>query len=268
MPDVLVDIRPGEKSNGESLTLPSTELIVGGEDDRVYLCEDVNKVTDISRLLSMYTLRTVARSLRRFYGVEEGTTFSQTLQFHNAFHLCPAKGARWDLMAVPGYQEDTIAMILIVVPPWEFDLTEFQNFALEGVPAVGSVEHIPTNTVPNACTILWALLWSICNKWKCRYFAVTTYQHWAFGNISERGYRAQVTDVIEAPVYCAEEQVPKEVLPRPNLAEILTFWMGASLGGAGGIWEVPNDLPKDVFGTVEKPQKPQTGEGTSKATAA
>ncbi|KAH7907172.1 hypothetical protein BJ138DRAFT_1014940 [Hygrophoropsis aurantiaca] len=245
-------IHPGEKTNSEALALPSTELVVGGEEDRLYLCEDVNKVTDISRILSMFLLRTVGRSLRRFYNVEEGTPLSETLRFHNAFHLCPAKGARWDLLAVPGYDGDTVAMIMVVVPPWEFDLAEFQNFALEGTPAKGSVEHIPSDTVPNACTILWALLWNICNKWKCRYFAVTTYEHWVFGNISELGHRAQVTDIIEAPVYSAEEQVPKDLLPRPNLAEMLTFWMGASLGGAGDLWEIPNDLVSRQFHAYTK----------------
>ncbi|KAG1741228.1 hypothetical protein EDD22DRAFT_1007221 [Suillus occidentalis] len=76
---------------------------------------------------------------------------------------------------------------------------------------------------------MWALLWDMCSKQKCQYFAVTTYGYWALGNFNHDMETAYISNLFRAPVFAHDAQVEPDWLPCPGLPEILLFWMAACL---------------------------------------
>jgi len=99
----------------------------------------------------------------------------------------------------------------------------------------------------------------MCSKYKCSYFAVTTYEFWTFGNFTSSLFspfksidavcladrliameNAYISDLFGAPVHPHGVQVRRHMLPSPSMTEVVLFWMAASMGIEGIDW-IPFD---------------------------
>ncbi|EGN97132.1 hypothetical protein SERLA73DRAFT_183746 [Serpula lacrymans var. lacrymans S7.3] len=204
----------------------------------VFLERDVNRVTDITKLLMGCTMFTIIEVMSRFFD-SAPQTWRAKLTFYETYYMPKVDGARWDILEVPG--DEGTSMVIVVVPPWQFDYNEFCEFTREGVQGKESLELSPDATPHHACTILWALLWDLCAPGNTQYFVVTTYHHWAFGNFSKDCRVATVTEPIEA--YVSNIDSTPSTIPTPNIIQMLMFWMGSSLGAGlpRDKWVLPTD---------------------------
>ncbi|KAG1722544.1 uncharacterized protein EDB91DRAFT_1174563 [Suillus paluster] len=221
------------------LTLPSINLMVYDYKGINACMQDVNFVTDITTLLMTFAFRTVARCLHILHDIPEGIdgdAFRKFLQFRSSSEMCPVKDNIFDVVSLPSPHPGYTSMIVLVVPPWAFDNMDFISFIDTGEVTPGSLDGIPTSKPASAPAILWALLWDMCSKQKCQYFAVTTYELWAFGNFSSNMENAYISDLFRAPVHSHDSQVQQDMLPSPSMSETLLFWMAACIGAGGIVW--------------------------------
>ncbi|KAG0696897.1 hypothetical protein DFH29DRAFT_181708 [Suillus ampliporus] len=236
--------RPLEETKDPiGLTLPSINLIKYDKYIDVYL-QDVNFVTDITKLLMTFAFRTVARSLHILHDIPEGgdgDTFREFLQFRRSIEMCPVKDNIFDVVSLPSPHPGHTSMIVLVVPPWVLDNMDFISFIDTGVVTPRSLDGIPTNKPASVPAILWALLWDMCSQQKCQYFAVTTYELWAFGNFSSNMKDAYISDLFRAPVHSHDAQVQQDMLSSPTMTETLLFWMAACIGAGGIVWTPCDD---------------------------
>ena len=97
------------------LALPSTNLVKCDDDDVRFYLQDVNFVTDITRILLMSVLRTVARSIYMLLDIPEGKDgdiFRSLVQFKTSFGMCPVKDKIFDVVS--------LVCILILIIPFGF----------------------------------------------------------------------------------------------------------------------------------------------------
>ncbi|KIK37524.1 hypothetical protein CY34DRAFT_810242 [Suillus luteus UH-Slu-Lm8-n1] len=151
--------------------------------------------------------------------------------------MCPVKDDIFDVVFLPGYRPDRTSMIVLVIPPCALNNKDFLSFINTGTVFPGSLDE-----PASASAVMWALLWDMCSKQKCQYFAVTTYEFWAFGNFNHDMETAYVSDLFRAPVYAYDVEIEMEwfLAALVRVPEILLFWMAACVG-AGGILRTPCD---------------------------
>ncbi|KAG1842860.1 hypothetical protein DFJ58DRAFT_805403 [Suillus subalutaceus] len=220
------------------LTLPSIDFVKCDKDLKRYT-QDVNSVTDITKLLTTFALRTIATSLHILHDIpegEDGDTFRKFLQFRRSSKMCPVKNNIFDVVFLPSPHPDHTSMIILVIPPWALNNTDFVSFVDTGAVTPGSLDGIPTAKPASASAVMWSLLWDTCSKQKCQYFAVTTYEFWAFGNFSSNMQTAYISDLFRAPVHPYDAQVQQDMLLSPAISETLLFWMAACVGAGNILW--------------------------------
>ncbi|OAX41812.1 hypothetical protein K503DRAFT_684573 [Rhizopogon vinicolor AM-OR11-026] len=208
-----------------------------------FYTQDVNFVTDITKLLMAFTFRTIARCLYMLLGIpegEEGDGFRSIVQFKTSFEMCPVNDKNFDVISLPTNTGRT-SMIILVIPPWALDNMDFISFINTGPVAPGSIDVFPADKPASAPATVWAMLWDMCSKHKCYYFAVTTYEFWAFGNFSSNMDNGYISDLFKAPVYSHNAQVERDILPSPTMTETLLFWMAACIGVADINWKPFDD---------------------------
>lgn len=221
------------------LTLPSIDFVNCNEKDLKMCMQDVNSVTDITKLLTTFALRTIANCLHILHDIpegEDGDACRKFLQFRRSSKMCPVKDDIFDVVSLPSPHPNHTSMIILVIPPWALNNMDFLNFIDTGAVTPGSLDGIPTAKPASASAVMWALLWDVCSKQKCQYFAVTTYAFWAFGNFSSDMQTAYISDLFRAPVYPHDAQVQQDMLPSPAIPETLLFWMAACVGAGGILW--------------------------------
>lgn len=221
------------------LTLPSIGFVKCDEQDLAMYTQDVNSVTDIAKLLTKYALETIANCLHILHDIPEGAdgdALRKILQFKHSSKMCPVKNNIFDIISLPSPHRGHMSMIILVIPPWALNNMDFLSFTDTGAVPSGSLDGIPTAKPASASAVMWALLWDICSKQKCQYFAVTTYGFWAFGNFSSDMQTAYISDLFRAPVHPHDAQVHQDMLPSPPISETLLFWMAASVGAGGILW--------------------------------
>ena len=120
----------------------------------------------------------------------------------------------------------------------------------------------------------------MCLKHNCRYFVLTTYEEWVFGNLSPDGlttacrllpavdlsslvlciltdmHRAKVTTHLRAPIFprhmsVSARDVAQPCFPVPNVFELLLLWILAAGNDDHTWWPQPPDMPAPV-----KPSEP------------
>ncbi|KAH7890300.1 hypothetical protein F5I97DRAFT_1922630 [Phlebopus sp. FC_14] len=211
------------------LALPDTELSILDANDMHYLEHFyLNSATDVSRLLHSYALTTVSKAFQLLMGIPPTHPLGQLLHFRQVYNRIPVEGARFDVLGLPALKESELTMMVFVVPPWEKVENYMKDFALAGLIGDHSLDMNPSNHPPLRATILWAVIWQMCADNNCRYFTVTNYDQWIFGNLSQDLHTAQVTSPMKAPVFKKESTVTADQIPRPNILECLLFWMGAA----------------------------------------
>ncbi|KAJ8592540.1 hypothetical protein M405DRAFT_812528 [Rhizopogon salebrosus TDB-379] len=213
--------------------LPSVNLLRYDDKDIRFFMQDVNFVTDITKLLLASVFRTVARCLYMLLDVDEGEDgdgFRNLVQFRTSFEMCPVQDKIFDVVSLPTSHADRTSMIILVIPPWALDNMDFISFINTGPVAPGGLDAFPADRHASASTTIWTMLWDMCSKQKCNYFAVTTYELWAFGNFSSDMERGYISDLFRAPVYSHNAEVQRDMLPSPTMTETLLFWMAACIG--------------------------------------
>ncbi|KAF9218897.1 hypothetical protein BS17DRAFT_790472 [Gyrodon lividus] len=247
LPDFQITSTLLEEGKLRDLTLADTGSSSLDENDFSFLelC-DLNFVTDVTRLLVAFPLRTVLKAFKLFARVPEGHEADKLLRFKDVNNLCPVRDDRFDLLALPGENATDLSLLVVVVSPWDIRLDDLREFVCDGIPTEGSLD-LGTG-VPSPHTVLWALIWDICSKHDCRFFVLSNYDKWVFGNFSKDMRHAQVTTYMRAPVFPKEQNVrvddisdPK--LPVPNVLESLLYWMAAAVAPNHGVFGLPPDIP-------------------------
>lgn len=227
-----------ETKYSDDLILPSIGFVKCDKDLKRYM-QDVNSVTDITKLLTTFALRTIATSLHILHDIpegEDGDMFRKFLQFSRSSKMCPVKNSIFDVVFLPSPHPDHTSMIILVIPPWALNHADFVSFIDTGAVTPGSLDGIPTAKPTSASAVMWSLLWDMCSKQKCQYFAVTTYEFWAFGNFSSNMQTAYISDLFRAPVHPYDAQVQQDMLLSPAISETLLFWMAACAGAGDILW--------------------------------
>ncbi|KDQ55467.1 hypothetical protein JAAARDRAFT_37480 [Jaapia argillacea MUCL 33604] len=155
------------------------------------------------------------------------------VKFEHAELEDEVKGAPWDVYTlVSRSHTDTSQpikkthMLLITLPPWSFTTTDFTQFSsfhnFRGDVLNRGSEPIESWTPVLA---LWALLYDLCLELDCRFFTVTSYDNWVFGNFSESMQTARQSNIHTRHSHT------------PNITQMFVFWSQISRGL--GRWELP-----------------------------
>lgn len=228
IPDFSIPVTPVSNDVTANLALPSAGIADLADDDAdIFDTHEVNCIADLTGILKMVTLRTVETAYRLFSG---SATEHQTT-FHDLNPRFPIKGSKFDMLGLPGSKPGELSMVLLIVPYWEVAYGNLQDLTHEGKQSPGSLDMISTSRPPYYSSVLWAVLWDACKRFNCRLFAVTTYNHWTFGNFSSHLGTAQLTEQIEAPVFLHDAPPSLQQIAechQPNVLECLLFWMAAA----------------------------------------
>jgi hypothetical protein len=85
------------------LVLPSVNLLRYDDKDIRFFMQDVNFVTDITKLLLASVFRTVARCLYMLLDVDEGEDgegFRNLVQFRTSLEMCPVQDKIFDVVSL------------------------------------------------------------------------------------------------------------------------------------------------------------------------
>ncbi|KII85567.1 hypothetical protein PLICRDRAFT_321358 [Plicaturopsis crispa FD-325 SS-3] len=115
------------------------------------------------------------------------------------------------------------AVAVFVVPPWYLapqDMEDFVNTrSFKALPITG--ESSPS--VDQKRQHYWAMIDNVCYNNQIRHFAVTTYEQWVFGCLSDDWKDASISE-IRGHRACS-----------PTILETLLFWMRCGLGNEPGM---------------------------------
>jgi len=219
----------------ENLKLPAPGITV-----MTQITKDRLKVEDINSFtLAVYTsiIVTAMECIR----IVQGKLYPKSSRFTRKFEIRPARGAPWDILLlfnpIPhmAKEPERYELAVICLPPWSFSKLDMEEFATSGIFHANDLDFPPNSMRASNSMLLWAVVHDVCKNAKCRYFIVTTYDHWVFGNISERRTTAAVS-----PVY--DFSAHTEGLRMPNLLQLVTYWGLLSLGTETG-WNLPTETP-------------------------
>ncbi|KAI6129342.1 hypothetical protein EDD16DRAFT_1471553 [Pisolithus croceorrhizus] len=237
IPDFSIPVTPTSNDVTANLALPSAGIADLTDDDaEIFDTHEVNCAADLTSILKMVTLRTIEMAYRLF----SGSVVAHQMTFHDLNPRFPIKSSKFDMLGLPG----ELSMVLIIVPYWEVDCGNLQDLTHEGKQSPGSLDMISTSRPPYYSSVLWAVLWDACKRFNCRFFAVTTYNHWTFGNFSSRLGTAQLTEQIEAPVFPHDASPSLQQIAerhQPNVLECLLFWMAAARDPNHRLLRLPPD---------------------------
>ncbi|KIJ15793.1 hypothetical protein PAXINDRAFT_11376 [Paxillus involutus ATCC 200175] len=209
LPDFQITSTLLEEGKLADLTLADTQSSSLDENDFRFLeLFDLNFVTDVTKFLAAFPLRTALKAFKIFAGVPEEHPVDKLLRFKDVNNLCGIRGDRFDLLALPGENATDLSLLVVVVPPWDIRFDDLKEFIREGMPTEGSLDL--GASVPSPHTVLWALIWDICWEHNCRFFVLSNYDQWVFGNFSNNMRHAQVTTYMRAPVFPKEQNVRAE----------------------------------------------------------
>ncbi|KAG6915313.1 hypothetical protein DXG01_012174 [Tephrocybe rancida] len=207
------------------LRLPSTGHVSYDRDD-IKFFKQVDNEEQFITLMQDYVLRTVSESLRILRGHEHDSPAAAALQFQRASHLCVAHHGRWDILAVPGTLERPFPFFIFLVSPSEFGIQDMLNFANPR-----TFEERRVNELDRPVTMdqtLWAVIHDTC-KHRGRFFAVSNYTRWAFGELSPNDTVACITFPFEAPLLKSDGTASDAINLGCNVIEMLTFWVNWAL---------------------------------------
>ncbi|KIJ64040.1 hypothetical protein HYDPIDRAFT_28932 [Hydnomerulius pinastri MD-312] len=242
VPDFYVTSANAEKLN--ELALPDVDVkSLDGEDVRFLERFSMNFVTDVTRLLDAYAFPTATKALKLFAGIPEGHVLNEAIHLKDINQICPVQNATFDLAALPCPQGNDLTMLVVVVPPWDFQWDDLSDFVRPGQPS----ESLDDIRAASPHTVLWAVIWDICSQRNCRFFVLTSYDYWVFGNFSNDMRTAQVTQYMKAPVFPKEQKVgihdvTDRNLPAPNVIESMMFWLAASMDPLRKEFKLPSDI--------------------------
>ncbi|KIK75958.1 hypothetical protein PAXRUDRAFT_835511 [Paxillus rubicundulus Ve08.2h10] len=247
LPDFQITSTLLEEGKLADLALADTQSSSLDENDFRFLeFSDLNFVTDVTKLLAAFPLRTALKAFKIFAGVPEEHEVNKLLRFKDVNNLCAVRGDRFDLLALPGEKATDLSLLVVVVPPWDIRFDDLNEFVREGIPTGGSLDLGPSAPSPHA--VLWALIWDICWEHNCRFFVLSNYDQWVFGNFSNDMRHAQVTTYMRAPVFPKEQNVRADDIsdpkfPVPNVIECLLYWIAAAVDPNYEVFGLPPNIP-------------------------
>jgi len=113
---------------------------------------------------------------------------------------------------------------VFVVPPWQFGIQDFAELT--------DVQQFENNQLGNPTTAaqkLWAVIHDTCRN-RGRFFVVSNYTRWAFGELSPNDHAVSITDAFEAPILEFDGAYKSTPALGCNVVEMLTFWTAWALG--------------------------------------
>lgn len=204
------------------LLLPSKDLVLYDDADIDFLSRINNEELFVT-VMQDYVLRTVSEALRIIEGQAIDSTVAVALQFRKYSHLCLAHHARWDIFALRGTVTRPFPFFVFVVPPWEFGIHDFAELT--------AVQQFQNNQLVRPSTAahkLWAVIHDTCRN-RGRFFVVSNYTQWAFGELSPNDSAVSITDAFEAPILEFDGAYKATPALGCNVVEMLTFWTAWAL---------------------------------------
>ncbi|KAF8066984.1 hypothetical protein FPV67DRAFT_1497399 [Lyophyllum atratum] len=203
------------------LRLPSKNLVLYDYADIEFLSRIDNEEHCVT-IMRDYVLGTVSESLRIIAGFALDSPDAAALQFRKSSHLCLAHHARWDILAIHGTMLNPFPLLVFFVQPWEFGNKDFEEFT--------AVQHFQgeLDQPTTAANKLWAVIDDTCRN-RGRFFVVTNYTRWAFGELSPRGDVVSITEAFEARILEFDGVYQATPDLGCNVVEMLTFWTAWAL---------------------------------------
>ncbi|GLB41293.1 hypothetical protein LshimejAT787_0905080 [Lyophyllum shimeji] len=204
------------------LRLPSKDLVLYDDTDIEFLSRIDNEELFVT-VVQDYVLRTVSEALRIIEGQPLDSRMVAALQFRKYSHLCPAHHARWDILAMRGTMSHPFPFFVFVVPPWEFGIQDFTELT--------SAQQFLNNELgrpSSAAHKLWAVIHDTCRR-RGRFFVVTNYTRWAFGEFSPDDSAVFITAAFEAPILEFDGKDKATQALGCNVVEMLAFWTAWAL---------------------------------------
>ncbi|KAF5381706.1 hypothetical protein D9615_005601 [Tricholomella constricta] len=205
------------------LRLPSKDVILYDDDD-IKFFSSIDNEEILLKVMQNYILGTVSEALRIINKHPSSSAAAAALQFHDYSRLCRAHRARWDILALPGTKTHPLPFFVFFIPPWEFGTEDFTEFTEVQRFQNGDLDA-PTTTVQK----LWAVIHDTCRH-RGRFFVVSNYTRWAFGEISPDDRKILITAPFEAPILHFDGTYKATQALGCNAVEMLVFWMAWALG--------------------------------------
>ncbi|KAG6876290.1 hypothetical protein C0993_004269 [Termitomyces sp. T159_Od127] len=174
------------------LRLASPRYVTYETEDIMFL-KSIDNEQKFITLMQDYVLDTVSESLRAIRRYDLDSPQAAALRFKNASNLCTAHHARWDIFAL-----------------------------------LENADGNKLNTPSNMYQTLWAVISDTC-KGRGRFFAVTNYIRWAFGELNPAGTMAYTTYAFESTLMKVDGTSTRPLDLGLNTIQMLTFWVDHAL---------------------------------------
>ncbi|KAG6878222.1 hypothetical protein C0992_008437 [Termitomyces sp. T32_za158] len=207
------------------LRLASPRYVTYETDDIMFL-KSVDNEQKFVTLMQDYVLDTVSESLRAIRRHTLDSPQATALRFKEASHLCTAHHARWDIFALPGTPDRPFPFFVFVVSPEEFGIQDMMDFT--DPRWFENANGNQLNTPSKMYQTLWAVISDTC-KGRGRFFAVTNYIRWAFGELSPAGTMAYTTYAFESTLMKVDGTSTHPLDLGLNTIQMLTFWVDHAL---------------------------------------
>ncbi|KAG5636690.1 hypothetical protein H0H81_007151 [Sphagnurus paluster] len=213
-----------DEADSPNLRLPGKGIVLYDDND-INLLSNIDNEEILLSVVQDYILGTVSDALRIAEGLEPDSPSATVWSFRQYSHLCLAHHARWDILALPGTDAHPLPLLVFFVPPWEFgtedftELTDAQRF---------QPPHALDAPATNAHK-LWAVIHDTCLT-RGRFFIVSNYTQWAFGELSPDDTQATITTAFEAPILAFNGKYRATPALGCNVIEMLVFWTRWALG--------------------------------------
>ncbi|RDB29749.1 hypothetical protein Hypma_013866 [Hypsizygus marmoreus] len=220
-----------KEEESELLRLPSRNIVTYDEED-IQRLSHIDNEDDCISVLQDYVLGTVSEAMRLIHGVPLNSPAAASLQFQNVSHLCVAHHARWDILALPRDNAGRHPFVVFFVPPWEFGTDDFDDFTKARTFGDNVLDVLDTDQ-HTAAYKLWAVIHDTCFG-RTKYFAVTNYTRWCFGEIGPGCTVAGVTIPMEAPILNLDGTYePSPSCYGFNVIEFFLFWINQAVQRQG-----------------------------------
>lgn len=194
---------------------------------------NLNKICHWVELIVMHTARTI---LRTAFPIMKNWTLSSEESYHRDVDgelFRQIYMINRNSEATPEEYSNTLnPMVVFVQAPWVLSPKDFELFTSRRTVGALKAEPGRRDGLLRSSERLWGKIWDLCVNERCYWFAVTTYEEWAFGRFSD----GWTTAFVSPPMSWDST--------KPTILQCLTYWMMSSIG-AEGTFNTPSvgDLP-------------------------
>ncbi|KAF9269245.1 hypothetical protein L218DRAFT_851948 [Marasmius fiardii PR-910] len=213
------------------LRIPSEGFAELDEDD-IKRYSSIDGIDQLRGVIEEDVLKTVCECIRVIERMPIDAPLFEEMQFRRATHLCTAHNARWDILAMCLFE--AISMVVIVVPPWEVSAQALKRFGWTRNFPANALDTLPVDPVDSISDKLWAVIHDVCHR-QCKFFVVTNYTHWTFGQFKNDWKTATITDPFEATTISLQNGINGGTDRGANVLESLVYWAQLSRNRARSV---------------------------------